>query len=299
MTTERPERFRSGDGEPLVLVHPFATTWREWKPVLDALSAERDVLAPSLPGHHEAQPLPPGVEPTIEALADGVERRLDEAGFGAPDLAGCSLGGWVALELARRGRARSVVAIGPAGGWSQAEGQETARYLRKVHSDMQRSYRIGRALCGFRAGRWALFRDFYSKPGRISPAEARYGLDAILGCSAYLGVLDALGTPDGGLVNATGLEDILCPVLILYGSKEKVTPPHQARFFLDRIPDVRSIELRGLGHVAMNDDPDLVARMILDFSRRSAERRDAVDGNAGGSNGHGATQAIPKGVTHA
>jgi pimeloyl-ACP methyl ester carboxylesterase len=47
--------------------------------------------------------------------------------------------------------------------------------------------------------------------------------------------------------------------------------PHQARYFLDRIPD-RLVELPGLGHVPMSDDPELVARTILDFSAHSPDR---------------------------
>ncbi|AGL28787.1 hypothetical protein J113_23315 [Mycobacterium tuberculosis CAS/NITR204] len=52
-------------------------------------------------------------------LADHVERQLDELGWETSHIVGNSLGGWVAFELERRGRARSVTGIAPAGGWTR------------------------------------------------------------------------------------------------------------------------------------------------------------------------------------
>ena len=51
------------------------------------------------------------------ALADDVERRLDALGWDTAHIVGNSLGGWVAFELERRGRARTLTGIAPAGGW--------------------------------------------------------------------------------------------------------------------------------------------------------------------------------------
>ena len=110
---------RGGTGEPLVLLHGFTDTWRTWELVLPALEARHDVLAPTLPGHAGGPPLPDEVaEGTV---ADAVEAAMDEAGFETAHVAGNSLGGYVALQLAARGRARSVVAIAPAGGWEDGD----------------------------------------------------------------------------------------------------------------------------------------------------------------------------------
>jgi len=50
-------------------------------------------------------------------LANHVEAQLDELGWTTAHVVGNSLGGWVAFELERRGRARTLTAIAPAGGW--------------------------------------------------------------------------------------------------------------------------------------------------------------------------------------
>jgi pimeloyl-ACP methyl ester carboxylesterase len=116
MARSRLDLHRGGTGEPLVLVHGIGHTWRGWKPMLPLLEPRFDVLAVDLPGFGHSPPLPPdGVAPTVEALADAVESELDAAGFDTAHLAGNSLGGWIALELARRRRARTVTAISPFG----------------------------------------------------------------------------------------------------------------------------------------------------------------------------------------
>src|SRR5438034_3071201 len=107
------DHHRGGAGPPLLLIHGFSATWHAWAPIAAALSSDFDVLAPTLPGHSGGAPLDP--PKTIAGLSDRVEALLDEVGWPEPHVAGFSLGGWLALELAKRGRARSVTAIAPAG----------------------------------------------------------------------------------------------------------------------------------------------------------------------------------------
>ncbi len=102
----------------MVLIHGVAGAWRAWHGVAPLLAERFDVLAVALAGHEDAAPLPSGVPLTVASMTDAVERDMDAAGFGAAHLVGNSLGGWIALELAKRGRARTVVALSPAGGWT-------------------------------------------------------------------------------------------------------------------------------------------------------------------------------------
>src|ERR1051325_9931146 len=97
---------RGGAGPPLVLLHGFMDTWRTWELVLPALEREHDVLAPTLPGHAGGPPLPDPL--SADSLARSVEGVMDHAGFDTAHIVGNSLGGYVALQLAARGRARTV-----------------------------------------------------------------------------------------------------------------------------------------------------------------------------------------------
>src|SRR5215211_3287480 len=108
-----------GSGEPLVLLHGFLDTWRIWELVLPALERRHDVLAPTLAGHAGGPPIEGPL--TASSVPDAVERAMDAAGFDDAHLVGNSLGGYVALQLAARGRARTVVALAPAGGWAQGD----------------------------------------------------------------------------------------------------------------------------------------------------------------------------------
>ena len=77
------------------------------------------MLAPTLAGHAGGPPIEGEI--TDDALADGVERAMDEAGIATAHIVGNSLGGYIALQLAARGRAESVVALAPAGGWAAGD----------------------------------------------------------------------------------------------------------------------------------------------------------------------------------
>jgi pimeloyl-ACP methyl ester carboxylesterase len=112
---------RGGSGTPLVALHGFTDTWRTWELVLPTLEREHDVLAPTLAGHAGGPSIDRGLDEWT--LADGVERAMDEAGFETAHIVGNSLGGYVALQLAARGRARSVVALAPGGGWADGDDQ--------------------------------------------------------------------------------------------------------------------------------------------------------------------------------
>ena len=111
-------------GEPLVLIHGFSATASVWQPMLGQLERDHQVLAVNLAGHVGGPEIPDGADVSLSLLVDAVERDMDGAGLETAHLVGNSLGGWIALELAKRGRGRSVVAIAPAGGWEQGTREE-------------------------------------------------------------------------------------------------------------------------------------------------------------------------------
>src|SRR5436305_2814777 len=110
---------RVGSGTPVVLIHGIQASGLVWEPVIDLIAAAGyEVIVPTLAGHRGGPPLATAIDVSMAALADDLELQLDDAGIGTAHLVGNSLGGWIALELARRGRGRSVVALSPAGGWT-------------------------------------------------------------------------------------------------------------------------------------------------------------------------------------
>ena len=110
---------RSGIGAPLVLLHRLGSSRQAWNPVIPALAARFDVIAVDLPGFGDSNPVPAQTKPTPAALAAAVAGLLDDLGVTAPHLAGNSLGGWVALELAATRPAASLTLLSPAGLWRE------------------------------------------------------------------------------------------------------------------------------------------------------------------------------------
>src|SRR5947209_5620484 len=109
-----------GSGEPILLLHPFLLSQTVWEDVARQLAdtGRYEVFAPTMAGHNGG-PKAGTWFLSSEVLADHVERQMDELGWKTAHIVGNSLGGWVAFELERRGRARSVTGIAPAGGWTR------------------------------------------------------------------------------------------------------------------------------------------------------------------------------------
>ena len=130
--------YRGGAGTPLLCLHGFTDTWRTWELVLPALERRHDVLAPTLPGHAGGPPL--ADEPGVRELLDAIERALDEAGFATAHVVGNSLGGYLALQLAARGRAESVVAPRPGRRLGRGDDSfhETLDHFASMHEAVRR-----------------------------------------------------------------------------------------------------------------------------------------------------------------
>ena len=187
-------------------------------------------------------------------------------GLDTTHVAGNSLGGWVALELARRERARSVVGLSPAGMWTRREIAYARRNLDLQRTGARLIAPYADALARTAAGRTLLLGGSMSRPWRPQPREAVHMIKAAAAAHAWRQTLDWTSTR-----RAEGLEEIRCPVLIAWGSRDTLLLPRQGPRFLRRIPHAEHRPLRGLGHVPMWDDPELVASTIVEFTHRARE----------------------------
>src|SRR5918995_5811339 len=111
---------RTGRGEPLVLLHGQGFSRRCWDPIIDMLAEDREVIGVALPGHGDSPRQPKGTGSAPHDLAVAVAELLDELDLPTVHVAGSSSGGWVALELGRLQRARTVTALDPAGLWRKS-----------------------------------------------------------------------------------------------------------------------------------------------------------------------------------
>lgn len=271
--SDTPPYRRLGAGSPLVLLHGLTGTWRVWTPVLPALAAHHDVLAPTLLGHGGGTPHPAGREISIAALADDVERTMDEAGIETAHLAGNSLGGWVTLELLRRGRGRSAVVLSPAGGWiDDAKLRRVSRLMRQAGRAGSMDSPVLRGLLRRPRFRRLAFGSTMARGDRV-PATAALEMFEDLGACTILEPFLAATVRDGPF--AHDLSGVAAPIRVAWAERDRTIPfEGYGRPLLERVPHAEVVRLPGVGHVPMFDDPELVARTILDVTRR-------VDGGRG------------------
>ena len=230
-----------------------------WRPVQDALSREYDVITMDLPGFGNSAALPAHVAPTAAALADAVEREMDELGVVDFHVAGYSLGARVALELATRGRVRSVVAIAPDGLGTPVERIHQAMALMSGRSLATLLAPVATELSETAAGRSLFFAMERSRPWQLTRDDARHLLLNFANATAYRETVWAtmFDVP-------MGLGRITCPVLLLQGTADPLVAMQSPRF-LAFVPHAQLRWLPGLSHVPISDDPALVARLMLNF----------------------------------
>jgi pimeloyl-ACP methyl ester carboxylesterase len=243
----------------LVLWHGLTSSGRAWQPMVGELSRHFAVHTPTVLGHRGGQKS--GPRTTLTDMVDDAERYLDTTGLDRPHLVGHSLGGYLAIELARRGRAASVTAFSPAGFWNPGDG--TPHWVRR---GVGRSVRIARyarpvlkAAVSITAGRRFYLGAALRDPASMTARQAWQVIDDQAGCAA--GLTLALGDDD---VIAL-LDPLPCPITVAWAQHDEVLPIQDyAEAVRARLPAARFVVLPGVGHAAMVDDPGLVARTILD-----------------------------------
>jgi len=256
---------RGGDGSPLLCLHGFLETWRTWELVLPALERRHDVLAPTFPGHAGG----PALEgpPTGHLMTDAAERAMDDAGFETAHVVGSSLGGFVALQLAARGRARTVVAFAPAGGWARDDPlfAEVLAVQARLYEQAKATAPHAQAIVATAEGRRRATQLVVSRYEHI-PAE--------LIAHQMLALASARGAPaliEHGLregYDELDAQAIACPVRIVWGTGDRLLPwPSAAtRFRHEWLPHADWVELEGVGHSPQLDVPLEAAQLILGFT---------------------------------
>ncbi|WP_097955864.1 MULTISPECIES: alpha/beta fold hydrolase [unclassified Streptomyces] len=261
----RPVRVayeRTGSGEPLLLLHGIGHHLRAWGPVTRILAAEREVIAVDLPGFGTSPALPDGVPYDLATVGRVLGAFCAELGLDRPHVAGNSLGGLLALEMGRTELVRSVTALSPAGFWTEAERRYAFGTLRSMRrSALALPVPLIERLSRSAAGRAALTSTIYARPGRRSPEAVVAETLALRGATGFHQTLEA----GRGLLFGDDVKGV--PVSVAWGTRDRILLRRQGVRAKRVIPDARLVRLPGCGHVPMNDDPALVARVILDTSR--------------------------------
>ncbi|WP_028932485.1 alpha/beta fold hydrolase [Pseudonocardia spinosispora] len=261
----------AGDSPPLVLLHGFSDSADTWRPVLRALAVRgRAAIAVDMPSHGTADPLH-GDRPMLTQLTDfalDVVRRRDHPGT---IVAGNSLGGMVGLLAAETpGVLAGVVGVCPAGfsysPWMLANAQRLTgpgrRRALAAASAVAPAWLVARTARAFISGAFADRgavdpRFAFDYAAHVAPRRARRNLLALLyGLSSE--AMDSPIHPDR----------ISCPVLLVWGERDPLTPSSGARILTDARPDVRVELLTGVGHMPQLETPARLTALLTDFTPR-------------------------------
>jgi pimeloyl-ACP methyl ester carboxylesterase len=256
---------RGGSGPPLLCLHGATDTWRTWELVLDALEAEHDVFAPTLLGH-SGGPAYAG-DPSPAALADQVERDMDAIGWDTAHITGNSLGGALALELGARGRARSVVALAPAGGWAEGDTTfaDTARHFKTVQELLVHAAPFADTIAATAEGRARSLAFIAVNQDHIPADLVAHQIRGAADCPVILPMLEFAATE--GFTKGLGAIDV--PVRIVWGTEDALLPyPAATLRFKDEVPNAEWIVLDNVGHCPQLDVPDETVRLILEVTKR-------------------------------
>ena len=251
-------QIKRGKGRKLLLVHGLGGSWRSWSPILDALSANRTVIAIDLPGHG-ATPASPD-SGTFAGLVSSVERFISENELAGIDLVGSSMGARIVLELARRGNVGNVVALDPGGfwrGWERSFFKTTirlsGRFLRAIRPFLP-------MLSNNVASRTALLAQLSAHPWALDPQVVATELASFSATPTF----DALVRDLANGPEQTGpAADPTKRMVIGWGRHDRLCLPRQAARAKAAFPSAELYWFESSGHFPMWDMPEETAAVVL------------------------------------
>lgn len=246
---------------PLVLLHGVTNSARIWDEVIPLLEDDYDLVVPTSAGHRGGAPKTGSL--SIAKLVDEAEAMMDHLGLAAAHLAGNSMGGWIALELARRGRALSVCALSPAGCWTSGEHDEThaTATIRAARRLARASAPVAPVALRYARIRRKAFRAAALHGDRLTPRQAWEITRDLIGCTA---ATNLLGTTE----SLSALDPLPCRVTLAWAAQDRIFPPAVNGTRAQQLfPGATYLELDDVGHVPMIDNPALCAEVIRESAR--------------------------------
>jgi pimeloyl-ACP methyl ester carboxylesterase len=249
---------RCGAGPPLVLLHGAGHRRQAWLPVRERLAEHRDVISLDLPGFGESPALPDHLPYELDTAVIVLKEFFANLSLDRPHVAGNSMGGLISLVLAQLGMVSSATVLSPAGLWSPMERRVSLSMVRSVHRTARYlPPKVVTRLAQTAAGRTVMCGVLFGRPDLLEPQVLLEDMQALIGGVGFRPTLAA----GDKIVFAGQVRDV--PVTIAWGSRDWLMRRPRAASITQLIPHARLLRLPGCGHVPMNDNPELVAHVLL------------------------------------
>lgn len=179
-------------------------------------------------------------------------------------IVGNSLGGQLALRLASRGRARSVVVLAPAGGWEPKTGPppEIFEDFERSYAQMKAGYSSLASLVSTPEGRRLATRRFTVNYEHLPADLVLHLLEGVALCEGER-LVEYGRRADWGVAT----QQVSCPTRIVWGRADSILPYPQSALRLQReMPHADWVELDDVGHCPQLDVPLVAAELITNFA---------------------------------
>lgn len=252
-----------GSGEPIVMLHGFASSLHTWNAVADELQRSHRVIRLDLPPFGVTGPLR-NAAGEIETMNLATYRRfvdtfMQALGLARATLIGNSLGGLIAWDYAVRHRdaVERLVLIDSAG-----FPMKLPIYIGLFNSALVRA-----------SAPWCLpdaiiksaVRNVYGDPRKIDPATLRRYVEFFHGEGTRTAIGNMVPTLEFSQLDTDALRTLQVPSLVLWGEKDRWIPLAHADAFASRIPGAKTVTYAGLGHIPMEEAPQRVMADLRAF----------------------------------
>lgn len=256
-----------GAGEPVVLVHGIGHRREAWGRVPELLAAKGyDVLVVDLPGFgtSPAPTRPDGW--SMRSHAEQLERLVRDLGMAPAHVIGNSLGGRMALEMARRGSVRSALALSPAGFMPPHHLLFAGANLLFLKAGSYLPEGLHRRLNASATYRRLAYRSLYARPEQVDPAVALGDTLNLRRSPGFWPHLLRSTVP-------TFRGPVTSPTTIAWGDTDRLLLPSQAQVARTRLPEAEHVTLQRCGHCPQVDDPELIVEVAeATFARSRADQ---------------------------
>ena len=178
-------------------------------------------------------------------------------------LVGNSLGGYLALRLAERGRARSVVALAPAGGWAAGDParQETLEGFLRDRPAQVAAAPHADAIAATPEGRRRATRLVMERPEHLPAALVAHLIRGAAGCEGTAPLV-ALALREGYALDPARIAGA---VRVVWGTEDRLLawPTAAERYRRTWLPHADWVVLDGVGHCPQLDVPLETAQLVL------------------------------------
>ena len=247
----------TGDGPPVVLLHPFPVHHEFWLPIVDALTGRYRLIMPDLRGHGESDV---GDGPaTMQKHAADIVHVMEDAGVGRAPLIGVSIGGYLAFEFWRkyRGRAAALVLCNTKAGADNPEA---------------RAGRLQAANDVLEHGTEPFFETMIARVLATSTRESRPDLvQGALRMMRKMSPEDVAQVQRGMAERPDSIETlktINVPTLLITGDEDTMTGVKEAELMKQHIPGSQLRVILKAGHYSPWEQPEEAGRLLRQFLDR-------------------------------